>query len=202
MPAIAVLAIGSAVSAVASKKAAKAQVKSGDAAVDEQRRQYDQTREDQAPYLAAGTEALAKLRNPDANFETSRDYGFRRAEGTREVQNTFAGRGLGQSGNALRALTEYSSNLASSEFGNWWNRQAGVAGVGANTAADLGATGARTAANVSNIRLGQGDARASGVIGVGNALINAGDQGLGIVESMNRKKRPPNALYSNPWAPR
>ena len=65
MPAAAVGAFsviaGSAMSANAASKASKAQVKSQGSAIDEQRRQYDQTRADYAPYLSVGTGALGKL---------------------------------------------------------------------------------------------------------------------------------------------
>lgn len=57
-----VLAVGGAViGARGAKNAAKEQVKGGDAAIDETRRQYDQTREDFAPARETGNQALASI---------------------------------------------------------------------------------------------------------------------------------------------
>lgn len=154
----------------AAKDASRAQVRSANAAIDEQRRQFDLTRQDMMPWMDAGRNALGRLEDPTASFTASPDYEFRRGEGTRGIQQTAAARGGAFSGNALRALAEYNSNLASGEFGNWWNRQAGLAGVGQATASNLGHLGANTAGNVGNALMAAGDARASGIIGGANAL--------------------------------
>lgn len=146
-----------------SKRAAQVQQDASAAAVAEQRRQYDLTRTDQMPWLEAGRNALARLSDPNG-FTASQDYAFRRSEGNRGVQNTFAARGAGQSGNALKALDEFNSNLASGEFGNWFNREAGIAGVGQNTATNLGVVGQNTGARVGNALIAGGDARASGIM--------------------------------------
>src|SRR6188768_3809462 len=127
MPVAAVLAVGAVVSAVGAKKAAKAQVKSGDQAIAEQQRQFTQTQQTQQPFVDAGTEALGKLRDPQANFQASPGYNFVRNEGQRDIGNSFAARGGAQSGNALKALAEFNSGLASGEFGNWFNRRMNLA---------------------------------------------------------------------------
>lgn len=173
--------------ASASKKASKAQQQSAMSAIDEQRRQFDLTRQDNMPWLQAGQNALGQLTNPLANFQASPDYQFRRDEGIRGIQQTAAARGGLASGNALKALTQYNSNLASGEFGNWWNRQAGLAGVGQATASSLGAMGQNTAGNIGNALMSGGDARASGIIGGTNALT----QGVsGAVDTYNYFSQP------------
>jgi hypothetical protein len=139
-------------------------------AIDEQRRQFDQSRTDLMPWLTAGTGALNQLSDPTKNFLASPDYEFRRSEGTRDIGNSFAAKGGSMSGNALRRLDEFNSGLAGGEFGNWWNRQAGLAGVGQTTATNLGQLGANTAGNVGNFLAGQGDARASGLLNRGGIL--------------------------------
>lgn len=186
--------------ASASNKAAKAQQKGADQSVAEQRRQYDLTRQDtlaaqtQArtdlqPWMDAGQNALGNLSNAQTAFQASPDYAFRRSEGERGIGGSFAARGGAFSGNALKALSEYNSNLASGEFGNWWNRQAGVAGVGQNSASQagqqginsanaLGQFGANAAGNIGNSLMAAGDARASGVMGQANSLSNSLNSGL------------------------
>jgi hypothetical protein len=60
-------------------------------------------------------------------FTESPDYEFRRKEGLRGVERSAAARGMLGSGRTLKALTEYSSGLASGEYGDWFNRQYGAA---------------------------------------------------------------------------
>lgn len=160
-----------------SKDAARAQAQASAAGIAENRRQYDQTRTDMMPWLEAGRGALGQLQDPGANFTASPDYEFRRGEGMRGIENSFAARGGAASGNALRALTDFNSGLAGGEFGNWWNRQAGLAGVGQTASQNLGSLGANNSANIANLLGAQGDARASGIMGQTNALTN-GLQGL------------------------
>jgi len=172
------LNIGSTVlSALTGKKASDAQSKASGAAIAEQRRQFDLTRGDLAPYMLTGYDALNRLGQASAGdmsgFFASPDYNFRRTEGTRGINNSFAARGGALSGNALRALSDFNSGLASQEYGNWWNRQAGRAGIGQTATNAAGQLGAATAGNIGNALLAQGDARASGINAIGNAGINA-----------------------------
>ena len=122
--------------------------KGQDASLEEQRRQYDQTREDFSPYREAGQNALNQLADPVANFYASPDYEFRRSEGMRDIGNQFAARGGG--GNAMKALAGYNSNLASGEFGNWFNRTFSQAEAGRGATGSGAAMGQNTANNMSN----------------------------------------------------
>lgn len=155
-----------------SKDAARAQTQASREAIAEQRRQFDTTREDMLPWMTAGRGALDRLTNPLASFQASPDYEFRRGEGMRGIENSFAARGGAASGNALRALAEFNSGNAAGEYGNWWNRQAGLAGIGQTTAQNLGTFGANNAANIGNLLSDQGNARASGITGRTNAWTN------------------------------
>ena len=126
---------------------------------------------------------------PDmSSFFTSPDYNFRRDEGMRGLGNSFAAQGGAFSGNALRALSEFNSNLASGEFGNYWNRMAGLADMGQGGTAQTANAGANMANQISGINqnlaagqsrntLAAGDARASGITGRYNAL----SDGLGFI---------------------
>jgi hypothetical protein len=213
-------------------KAAEIQNKAAEAATAEQRRQYDQTRTDQMPWLQTGQGALNLLSraagiatpatrgqfdsqsyllaNPDvaqseywsqrpeehwikfgsndgraasgrggnyvggtaatsgtpdySAFTTSPGYQFRLGEGQKAGQNQMAARGGAYSGNALKALAEYNQNMASNEYGNWWNQIAGLAGVGQSSANTLAGVGQNTAAQIGNNLNAGADARASGII--------------------------------------
>lgn len=156
--------------------AADAEAAAYQAAIDEQRRQFDLTRSDLAPYMESGVNALGRLDRAAtgdmSGFTLSPDYNFVRSEGTRGVGNTFAAAGGSMSGNALRALSQYNTGLASREYGNWWERnarQAGIGGAATNTAANVGQS---TAGNVGNALIGAGSSRASGVLGQNQGISN------------------------------
>lgn len=173
------------VGSAASDRAANLQAQAATEAIAEQRRQYDTSRADLAPWLESGRGALGVLDRTAGGdmsaFMASPDYNFRRSEGERDIGSSFAARGGAASGNALRALSEFNQNLASGEFGNWWNRTAARAGVGQTTASDLGRLGANASSNISGIGqtaatnignslIGGANARASGILGRGQAI--------------------------------
>lgn len=166
----------------AANKAARAQQQGAQGSIDEQRREYDQSRTDFAPYRQSGQNALNSLNKLQSgnmsSFYTSPDYNFRRTEGTRGINNSFAARGGAASGNALRALTDYSSNLASGEFGNYWNRLKGLSDQGLGATSQTTQAGLATSGNISNGLIAQGDARASGIMGGANSWGNSINSGL------------------------
>ncbi len=107
------------------------------------------------------------------NFFASPDYNFRQQEGLNAVQNSAAAGGAGlYSGNTLRGITDYSSNLAAGEYGDWFNRSYGVDST--------------LAQNDYQSIMGQANAMYGGEVGAGqaqadvqgqyaNSLINAGN---------------------------
>jgi hypothetical protein len=122
----------------------------------------------QHPEASAGSANTPNM----SGFFTSPGYNFRRGEGMRGIENTFAARGGAQSGNALRALTEFNSNLASGEFGNYFNQLASIAGLGQTATGQTAAAGANYANQAGRNALYAGDARASGINGQANAWGN------------------------------
>lgn len=114
------------------------------------------------------------MAGPDySNFFASPDYQFRRDQGTRGIERTASARGLTGSGNALAALADYNSNLAASEFGNYFNRQAALAGIGQTAVNTSTGAGINAANNTSAYLQNQADARASGIADSANAWGNA-----------------------------
>jgi hypothetical protein len=108
---------------------------------------------------------------PDMSaFFESPGYQFRRQEGNRGLERSAAARGGAFSGNALRALAEFNSGLASQEFGNYFNQLASVAGIGQTATNQTAAYGANHANQAGRNALAAGEARASGIIGQGNAI--------------------------------
>lgn len=157
--------------------------------------QYEQTREDLGPYREAGYSALtdinalkpyltstfggeqlAKYLDPSMDFRMK--YG---GMATERQQNV--GQGL-LSGNTLRALTDYGQNLASTEYGNAFNRfqtdrgniyniLGNIAGLGQNSVNTGVSAGQQNAQNLGTLAIGGAQAQAAGTVGAANAWSNA-----------------------------
>lgn len=175
-------AIGAGASIKSGKKAAKAQTQAVDASVAEQRRQYDLTREDFAPWREAGQGALSSISsmlglaandNSISTFEGSPGYEFRLSEGVKAIERSAAARGMLNSGATGKALIRYGQNLASEEYMNEFNRRAAVAGLGQAATANTAGYGQAAANNISNAYLQAGDARASSYLTTGSAINNS-----------------------------
>lgn len=166
---------GGAMQANAAKKAAQANQRATDASLALQREQYNQTRADQEPWRQAGVGALGRLQNPLASFEASPDYNFRMSEGLKAVNQNRATAGLLQSGAALRGLSDYAQNTAAGEFGDWWNRQSGLAGVGQAANSANQQAGSQYANNSQNALMQNAGVQGSSYMNQANAWA----QGLG-----------------------
>ena len=127
---------GGAMASSASKKAAKTQAASADRASEIQQANFEQTREDLAPYKQAGDTSLKQLMGqmtPDGyfnqsykgdkfNFQADPSYAFRQQQGLDGIQSQAAAQGGLLTGATLKALNQYNSNLASQEYSNAFNR--------------------------------------------------------------------------------
>lgn len=214
--------IGSAIlGAASSRSAAKTQVGAADRAAELQRTQFEQTREDQAPYRQAGYNALAEMQRTAGNvpgafkfgasdFTADPGYGFRFSEGQKALERNAAARGGFMSGAALKAAQRFGQEMGSQEFGNaynraltnyntgvasenqLYNRQAGLAGIGQTSANLVGQAGQNYATNVGNLMTGAGAANAAGQVGMSNAFTG----GLGTYLNYNQGNNLLNALQN------
>ena len=152
---------------------------------------------DLQPYWDAAKQRTQQASAPPSGgpnmsaFFTSPDYTFRRDEGTRGIERSAAARGGAFSGNALRALNEFNSNLASSEYGNFFNRLASIAGIGQTSTNQTAAYGADHANTASRNALYAGESRASGIIGQSNAIADGVNGIAGAVGYFNNSRRVP-----------
>ena len=204
---LAVGGIGSAISgAVGSANAASAQEQQAAEAMKFQREMWEQQRADQAPWLEAGRTSLAQLlqQHQAGAFDRQIDpsqiandpgYQFRMAEGQKALERSAASRGMLSSGGFARGLTRYSQGVASDEFQNAWNRNqatntgrynrlAALAGVGQQSAQNLGALGANHAGQMTNLYGAIGNAQSAGAVGTANA-VSGGMNTLGNLFTMN-----------------
>jgi hypothetical protein len=168
--------IGSALlGARGAKKAANAQVASTEQATAEQRRQFDLTRADFAPWQQAGASAIGSLSDmlkPGYDHTTSPGYQFRFNEGQRAVESGAAAAGGLFRGGTLKDLVRFGQGVASDDFNQQFNRTASVAQGGQQANTTLGQLGANAATNIGNNFMQAGNARASGYAGQTAAFQN------------------------------
>lgn len=169
---------GSLYGAYSANNAANTAAQAGNNALSLQAQMYNQNRSDLAPWRQAGQQVLGTL-VPQVNqgFQQSPGYQFQQDEAMRVLNNRLAGMGMTNSGMAQREAMRVASGLAAQDYNNYWNRAAGIAGVGQN-AANTGVAAAGNYANQgSNILQNIGSAQASGITQGANA-INSGINNL------------------------
>lgn len=185
----------------ASEDAADAQMYATKQAIEAQERQYNQSREDLAPWREAGTNALAKLQTlmgtdggpggmltPFSAEGMTEDpgYQFGLSEGNKAIERNMKARGMYNSGAALKGLQRFNQDYAGTKFNEAFNRDqinknqiynmlAGVSGSGQTSAGQVASMGMQSANNIGNYMLQGGNAKASGIVGGANAMIGALD---------------------------
>lgn len=183
--------------------------------------QFQQTRQDQMPWLKAGERALGKLESAVDytpfgmdQFNADPGYAFRLKEGQKTLDSQAAARGGLISGNALRAAVGYGQEMGSQEYQNAFNRYQterasrlaplqSLAGVGQTTAANLGAAGAANANTMGNYLTGGAAASAAGTVGAANAYTSGlgtylnYNQGNNLVAALNRRPVGNSGGYTN-----
>lgn len=162
----------------AAGKAAAASERGTEMQIAENRRQFDTTRKDFAPWREAGKAALGRITQglragtydmSGWQFEKDPGYDFRLREGQKVLENSAAARGGLLSGRTGKNLLAYGQDFASGEFNNAWNRaraeradrfnrEAAIAGVGqaatgSTAAAGDAATGRITGAIGNNANI-------------------------------------------------
>lgn len=167
-----IAAAGTAYAGYSANEAADEQANAAAGAGRVSQRQYEQTERHLAPYRIVGDQALGRISRvlglggaaPDmSEFQADPGYQFRLNEGNKALDRSAAGRGMLLSGAQLKSLGRYNQGMASQEFGNWFNRLYGLAGMGQNAAVQAGGFGQANAANQANYGLMAGNARAVGI---------------------------------------
>lgn len=165
-------------------------------AADIQKEMYEQGRQDLAPYREQGYAALKDieglkpfLTQSFASQEALAPYldpsmAFRMRYGTQATER-LANVGQGAlSGNTLRGLTEFGQGLASTEYGNAFNRAqteraniyntlANIAGMGQGAVNTGVGAGQSTAQSLGQLAVGGAQAQAAGTVGAANAYSQA-----------------------------
>src|SRR6266851_2855305 len=188
---------GGAIAASGAKSAGEAQANAARDASNTQLAMYDQTRADQAPWRAAGGNAVSalssyyglpgsggKVANPATTaandnklIQSLPGYQFNLQQGNQAVQRNLAANGLLDSGAAQKALTQYGQGYAMNASNQYLNGLQSLAGLGQTSVANTGAAGTNAANQIGSNQIYAGNAQASGYANQSNA-INAGLSGL------------------------
>ena len=180
----------------AAKAAAQTQADAATRAAMIQQEMYEQGREDLAPYREQGYAALKDIEGMKpfltqsfASQEALAPYldpsmAFRMRYGTQATERLGNVGGGALSGNTLRSLTEFGQGLASTEYGNAFNRAqtergniyntlANIAGMGQGAVNTGVGAGQALGQNLAGLTTGAGAAQAAGVVGQANAYSQA-----------------------------
>lgn len=166
----------------ASNKAASASKNATNAAMAQQQRQYSLNKQNQAPYLQAGQQAIGTMQALNAGdmsgFHASPDYQFTLDQGIKGLDRSAAARGSLLSGGHSADVLNYATGLADQQYGNFYNRLAGLAGAGQRSAESLGGAGQNMANSTGNLLLGNAGAQGQNYYNQSNALGNLLGQGV------------------------
>jgi hypothetical protein len=184
--------VGGLIGASGAKSAAATQASAAREAAAQQRAMFDIQNEQQRPYREAGYSALKDIsamqpyltkqfgqEDFQANIDPS--YNFRLQQGNLATTNLANQAGGLIGGNALQGLTNYGQNLASTEYGNAFNRfqtqrtgiyntLASIAGIGQTAQNQTSQLAQNVAGNIGQATIGAGNAIAGGQVGYANAL--------------------------------
>lgn len=164
-------------SGVMAWKASKAQAKQVQRGLDEQKRQYNQSRDDMMPWMEAGKRSLGDIeRELGGNYEQSKGYQWQVDEGQKRVKSNLASLGMTNSGAALKSLTKWGQGLASQDYDKWYGRKESLAGRGQQQSQAMGKLGANYANSAASQYNHLGAAKASGYAGLGNMFDSLGSQ--------------------------
>lgn len=191
---------GAVVGGVASNMAADTQASAANNATNTQQAMYEQTVQNEQPYMSAGSTALNTLNGQlpslnapinNTNWQQYMDpgYQFQLGQGQQALQNSQAAGDGSLSGSALKGLVQYNQNYANTAYSNAFNqyqtqnsniysRLANLANLGQNAAAGTGQAAVSTGANEANTITGAGNAQAAGIVGTGNAITSSANNGL------------------------
>jgi len=174
-------AISSRNQAKAARGAASAQEAASQAGITEQRRQFDISQEQAAPFREAGLgaleqqQALLGLSGSEAQqqaltaFQESPGQAFLRQRGEQSIlRQASATGGLGGA-RVQEALQQQGIGFAQQDLQNQLARLSGITGQGQVATQNVAQLGAQQASNIGNLLSAGGQAQAGGILGAGAA---------------------------------
>lgn len=204
---------GTVIQSGAASDAAQAQTDATNASIGEQRRQFDLTREDYAPYREAGKRGLAQYETEIGQPVTAADvmqdpgYQFGLTQGQTALDRKIAAMGGRVSGAALKAASRYGTDYATTGYNAAYqrrqdrlNRLAALAGIGQSATGSSAQAGMNMANNVSGMLTAQGDASAASRLAQGNIWGGAANQIAALYGRNAQKTTQKTTQPVNNWA--
>jgi hypothetical protein len=157
-------------------------------------RMYEEGITRQQPYADIGLEFTNRLASmqrggPGAGMNMLNmdpGYNFRLGEGMKALDRSAAARGGLISGGALKAATRYGQDYGSQEFGNAYERMAGLARLGPSSAGIMNNLGQNYSSGAGNIMSGQGETSANALLASQRARSSSyGQLGSALSKYMN-----------------
>src|SRR5690606_23280851 len=105
-------------------------------------------------------------------FEASPGYRFRLEQGIEALDMSAARRGALLSGREIKAVQAFGEGMAASEYGDYWNRLAGMSGAGQTAANQAIGAGENAADRIDGAQIKAGEGRASVYGAKGNVAAN------------------------------
>jgi len=166
---------GAAASIITGSKAAKAQRKAGDRAIASQEKALERSIALSEPFRKGGLGALDLLNQIFVEGDTGKiqelpGISFLREQGEQAIGRFQAARGNFLSGAALKEGIRFNQGLASTNLQQATAPLTFLAAQGQAAAAGQAAQVGQTGANVANIQLGQGQAKAAGIANIGSSI--------------------------------
>jgi len=172
---------GASAQASAGKRAGKIQAKAAQAAIEEQRRQFDKFIELMSPYVAAGAPALEQqqaligLKGPEAEqaaieaIASSPQLAALAQQGEQAILQQASATGGLRGGNIQAALAQFRPQMLQRLIEQRYGQLGGMTGLGVESSSIQGQQGLNVASNIGNLLLGKGAAQAGSIIAQGGA---------------------------------
>ena len=183
---------GQEAAAAAGVAAADVQAQASLAGIEEQRRQFDISQQQAAPFREAGVGALGQqqallgLSGQEAQqaafagLEESPGQRFIRDRQERALLRSASATGGLGGGNVLTALQQQATGFAQQDIQNQFGRLGQLSGQGQVATTNIAQLGGQTAGNIANLLGQQGAARASGILAPAQASAAATGQILAL----------------------
>jgi hypothetical protein len=192
---------GAAISGIGSLVGGAEQASAANNAASIQQQQYQQTLQNQQPYMQAGQTALNTIGQDQANgtgfaasfnpstYIDTPGYQFQLQQGQNAINSSAAATGGVLNGGTLKALDQYTTGLANTTYGQaysqylqnsqqQYNQLYGVASLGENATASTGQAGANAANATGNYLTQAGNAEAAGTVGAASGINQGINNGL------------------------
>lgn len=172
MPAAAAVVVSAYMSSQSAKSASRMALAGTREGIAQRERFFQIGREQLAPYVEAGNEALEKIKsiflegNMDEFYE-SPDYQFNLEQGEKALERKQGQKGSRYGGGAIKEALKYAQGNASGEFNNFFNRLKSISDAGQNAAAGVATTANSVGAGIAQMNQQSG-------VNQGNIALNQG----------------------------